>query len=376
MFEKERKFDKVYENIIKESAEEIEKIRTKAKRKIWATRFRVCLEILVIIFAVFIFWLTADDILADIQSVRRVSMELIIVLKIIQMLIVVAYPGSIILGIYYIYKTIIKYEDAIPLIRKKYAQIYKELVIEPMLKSLDANITYDSDGRLPSGIYEESEFGDYLVFAEDVMYGSLKKDCKFIIADIATISDENVGIKYDTMLSQASDYASYLSEPKNKKERVNPQRQDFFEGVFVRFELPKAFETELYLRKDANDKGLFNKTIGVIKPFENFRVPLDYSNFEKLFDVYAYDKVKATQIFTTDVMYELVNFYNEMKIEYEITIKENFVYLRFWNSGAFEPPAMTNFSLDKDTLYSYYELLNFVFELINKLLKIISENSI
>lgn len=376
MFEKERKFDKVYENIIKESAEEIEKIRTKAKRKIWATRFRVCLEILVIIFAVFMFWLTADDFLADIQSVRGVSRDVILVLMIIQMLIVVLYPGSITLGIYYIYKTIIKYEDAIPLIRKRYAQIYKELVIEPMLKSLDANITYDSDGRLPSGIYEESEFGDYLVFAEDVMYGSLKKDCKFIVADIATISDENVGIKYDTMLSQASDYASYLSEPKNKKERVNPQRQDFFEGVFVRFELPKAFETELYLRKDANDKGLFNKTIGVIKPFEDFRVPLDYSNFEKLFDVYAYDKVKATQIFTTDVMYELVNFYNEMKIEYEITIKENFVYLRFWNSGAFEPPTMTNFSLDKDTLYSYYELLNFIFELINKLLKIISENSI
>lgn len=61
---------------------------------------------------------------------------------------------------------------------------------------------------------------------------------------------------------------------------------------------------------------------------------------------------------------------------YENIIKENFVYLRFWTGGVFEPPMLTDFSLDRDTLYSYYELLNFIFNLIHKLLKIISENSI
>lgn len=372
MFEDEKIFDKVYENIIKEKAEEIEQIRMTVRRKIWATRFRVCLEILGIIFVVFIFWFTAGDILADIQSVRRVSLEMIILLKIIQLLIVAVYPGSIILGIYYIYKTIIKFKDAIPLIKEKYAKIYKELVIEPMVNSFKTHITYDSDGGVPSGVYEAAEFGDQIVYADDVMYGNLEEDCKFIIADIATISTENVEIKYDTVL----DYVSDLSKPKIKNETANPQRLNSFEGVFVRFELPKAFDTKLYLRKDANDKNLVNKTLGAIMPFEEFRVELDYSNFEKIFDVYAYDKLKATQIFTPSVMYELVKFYNEMGIEYEITIKENFVYLRFWTGGVFEPPMLTDFSLDRDTLYSYYELLNFIFDLIHKLLKIISQNSI
>lgn len=374
MFEDEKIFDKVYENIIKEKAEEIEQIRMTVRRKIWATRSHMCLEILATIPAVWLIWCIAKNLLSLLinKNIWRISAILWGLSLGLEILALASFPLSVILGFYHGFKTIIKSKNLIPAIKEKYAKIYKELVIEPMVNSFKTHITYDSDGGVPSGVYEAAEFGDQIVYADDVMYGNLEEDCKFIIADIATISTENVEIKYDTVL----DYVSDLSKPKIKNETANPQRQNSFEGVFVRFELPKAFDTKLYLRKDANDKNLVNKTLGAIMPFEEFRVELDYSNFEKIFDVYAYDKLKATQIFTPSVMYELVKFYNEMRIEYEITIKENFVYLRFWTGGVFEPPMLTDFSLDRDTLYSYYELLNFIFDLIHKLLKIISQNSI
>lgn len=327
MFENERIFEKVYENIIKEKAEEIEQIRMIVRRKIWAVRVRTCLEVFCTIPAIGLIWCIVSGILTKLHVISGIPLESYIMLVAIQIVLLGVYPGSIILGIYHIYKIRIKFKGLIPSIKGKYAKIYKELVIEPMVNSFKTHITYDREGGLPSGIYEEAEFGDRVIYTDDVMCGTLKNNCKFVIADIATVSDENNGFKYSSITDSILD--------KSKIKTASLQSQIGFEGVFVKFELPKIFDTKLYLRKDANDKNLVNKTLGVIMPFEEFRVELDYSNFEKIFDVYAYDKLKATQIFTPSVMYELVKFYNEMKIEYEITVKENFVYLRFWTGRSF-----------------------------------------
>ena len=72
-------------------------------------------------------------------------------------------------------------------------------------------------------------------------------------------------------------------------------------------------------------------------------------------------------------MQELIDFYNEMKIDYELTIKENHIYIRFWTGPMFEAPSLDKFSLDKNILYKYYKILNFTFNLTNDMLKLINE---
>ena len=79
------------------------------------------------------------------------------------------------------------------------------------------------------------------------------------------------------------------------------------------------------------------------------------------------------QLLTTDVMEMMVEFYNQMNMYFEITIKENFLYIRFYSGNNFEIVPLNEFSLDKKAIYENYRILYFVFELTNKLIKAIDE---
>lgn len=77
------------------------------------------------------------------------------------------------------------------------------------------------------------------------------------------------------------------------------------------------------------------------------------------------------QLLTADIMQMLVEFDKEMS--YEVTIKNNFLYIRFFSKGIFEAPVCYEDPLDKETLYKYYKILDFILNLSNKLTKIIDE---
>jgi len=79
------------------------------------------------------------------------------------------------------------------------------------------------------------------------------------------------------------------------------------------------------------------------------------------------------QLLTADIMQLLVNFQEEMDMEYELTIKNNCIYIRFMSGEMFETANVTKFSLDKNILYKYYRMLDFSITLTNKLINLIKE---
>lgn len=96
---------------------------------------------------------------------------------------------------------------------------------------------------------------------------------------------------------------------------------------------------------------------------------MDSQEFEEIFDVYSSDPIEAMQLLTADIMQSLIKFYNEIQVKYEFTIKGNNIYLRFRCVDMFEAPTVRKFSLDKETIYRYYKILNFVFELSDEVVK-------
>ena len=77
------------------------------------------------------------------------------------------------------------------------------------------------------------------------------------------------------------------------------------------------------------------------------------------------------QILTHDIMEELVQFYNTYKIEFEIIVKNNNIYIRF-NTGVMFEPNILKKANSINTLWIYYNVLRFtinVTEKINKELK-------
>ncbi len=231
----------------------------------------------------------------------------------------------------------------------KFRSDFKTKVVNTLIKSFNQQLEYEPHSETYSYIYKEAEFEHYDEFkSEDLIIGKLENNCEFEMAEVLTQDarkDSEGHIHYSTI----------------------------FSGLFAKIETPKPFNTMLYLRNDKKDKGFLARALTATLPFNKLRIQLDSEEFEKVFDVYASDKIVAMQLLTADIMQDLLQFYNELGIRYELTIKNNCLYIRFWCGRMFEAAKLDKFSLDRDTLYKYYRILDFTFSLTNKLIKVLNE---
>ena len=103
----------------------------------------------------------------------------------------------------------------------------------------------------------------------------------------------------------------------------------------------------------------------LITSADNF-IEMDNNEFEKHFDVYSPNKILAMQILTPDVMECLIDFHNQYKLDFEITIKDDLIYLRFFTGSMFEPKIYGN-SMDKQLLFTYFCIVKFILEVTQKI---------
>lgn len=75
-------------------------------------------------------------------------------------------------------------------------------------------------------------------------------------------------------------------------------------------------------------------------------------------------------------MNELVEFENKTKMKYDICINNNEIYLRFHSGAMFEIENLKNGVLDKNTIQKYFYMLNFTYNLYNRLISIINDTQI
>lgn len=145
-----------------------------------------------------------------------------------------------------------------------------------------------------------------------------------------------------------------------------------FKGLFASIKLPKQFNTTIHIRKDSNDmiSALTNEFEKKLS-YDNFKLEMDSQEFEKKFNIYATNQIVAMQLLTSEVMLMLIEFYNNIEREFEVTIKDNYIYLRIWIDAIFEVPPLKKSTFDQKILYKNYSILNFIFELSDKLTKLI-----
>ena len=103
------------------------------------------------------------------------------------------------------------------------------------------------------------------------------------------------------------------------------------------------------------------------------KMEMDSSEFEKEFNVFASDRIKCMQILTADIMEQIIEFKEKTNKKFDIYINDDKIYLRFHKNYLFEPKYKANEILDKKSLKSYYDILNFTCELTNKIIKVINE---
>lgn len=170
--------------------------------------------------------------------------------------------------------------------------------------------------------------------------------------------------------------AEILTQPVSTDSEGHTNYSTVFKGLFVKVELPKSINSNLFLRNDEYDKNLFLKSFINNLEKDFLRIQMDSPEFEKIFDVYSSNNIITTQILTSDIMQLLYQFYIDMNIKYELTITNNIMYIRFHCGKIFEALPVEKFSLDKEVFYKYYKILNFVFDLTYAIIKTILETPI
>lgn len=226
--------------------------------------------------------------------------------------------------------------------KKEYTRIYKEKVIMKFINSYDENLEFFYEKGIPIAIYKEGNFEKFdCYYSEDLIIGKVDN--------------------HDMMLAEVH------TENESVDDEGRKSYSTVFHGLFSFSKLNNSYNGMMKIHAD---KGFLSKVFDDKK-----RIEMDSSEFEKHFDVIADDKIQAMQILTSDSMDKMLNFLENEKIKFEITIREDKLYIQFFTGGMFEGNIMKS-SVDFETLKKVYDIINFTFDLTNTFAKTIDESQI
>ena len=143
--------------------------------------------------------------------------------------------------------------------------------------------------------------------------------------------------------------------------RTKTHVEDIFQGIFVYTKSKKDIGTYVEILRN-------KRKIVELKE----KIKMDSCEFEKYFDVYSDNNIITMQILTSDIMELLVEFYNKYQLDYEVVIKNNTIYMRFFTGPMFEPEIFVN-SMDKQLLHVYFGTFQFIVEFSKKINEILQE---
>lgn len=224
---------------------------------------------------------------------------------------------------------------------KKYKNTYKTEIIADFVKLLNDKLDYVPYFTTTSQIqkdYKEANFENRSFnrfSADDYIEGNLDTDITIELVDIHLQNVTGSGRSRHT--------------------------EEIFQGIFGLSKCNKNINT--YIKVSKNKFKLFDN---------NARLEMDSQEFEKYFDIYSEDKILAMRILTADTMEYLIKFYEKYKLEFEIVFRNDKIYLRFFTGPMFEPKIFGN-SMDKELLFVYYSILDFVLQVTKKVNKTLQE---
>jgi len=221
---------------------------------------------------------------------------------------------------------------------------YKEIVIKKLMNNFYNNLEYFPTKEMPEYIYRNLRYEHYDRYrSEDYFEALINNKNSIQMAEILTQEEE---------------------EYKDSDGKTHTRWITKFHGLFAKIEMDKSINEELRVMQNG---GAF---------FRGNQLKMDSSEFEKYFDVQISNKILGMQLLTADVMEELVEFENKTKMKFDIFIKGNELYLRFHSGNMFEATNLKNGPLDKNIIQKYFYMLNFTYNLSNRLIKLVNETEI
>ena len=173
-------------------------------------------------------------------------------------------------------------------------------IIPQIISNYKEGLTYSHDKGIPSNIYREARFESWDRYhSEDLITGKIN-NCNFSMAEVHT----------EDRYTDSEGHTHYST---------------IFRGTFATIDLNKSFGSWV---------NIINNRIKVFSR-DNY-ISLENTEFEKIYDVFTGDKIKAMRLLTPDVTTRMIDLYNETGLYCEIKITDNKMYIRLYTSGLFE----------------------------------------
>lgn len=242
-----------------------------------------------------------------------------------------SFPVGTILALVFYFKEILGNSPYVAFVKENTEKI-KERFIKDFNYKYDFNLgDKESQIRLDynNGGYENYDY----YTSKNIVSGTLSDDSKFIMAGIET-------------------------EDKSEDSDGKATYTDVFNGIFISITLPFKIPTKIQLEPNKN-KQKYNES----------RLELESADFENQYDLFADDRSIAMQIFTPEVIEDIMSMTKKYKTRISLHIYEDRVLFRmyytinwmnFYNQSNFEIKADSNTIKDyinNGYLSQSYELL-------------------
>jgi len=220
---------------------------------------------------------------------------------------------------------------------------YKEKVINKMLENFIDELDYIPLKSLPSNIYDEANYGGTYnkYYSDDYFEGKINGQ-KIVMADLL-VQEE--------------------TRTKDKDGNEETETTTIFNGLFGKINLDKSINANMTITKD-HGFSFFNKQ----------KLEMDSFEFEKVFNVYTDNDIIAMQLLTADIQEDILELYNKYKINFYITIMQNRMYVLFNTGSMFE--VFSTKKSPNEVLEKYFEIMKFIYKLVEKMLKTIESTQI
>lgn len=277
---------------------------------------------------------------------RKVSIIVVIILLIIDALILykirtfslfVIMPIFIIdIFIYIISQIATNGEDI-----EQFNNDYKEKFVNKMLENFIEELDYIPLKGLSRNVFDEAKYGGSYnkYYSDDYFEGKINNQ-KIVMADL-NVQEE--------------------IKKKDKDGNETTETTTIFNGLFGKINLSKSINTTIYVTREY---GFFDEQ----------KLEMDSYEFEKAFSVYAENKITAMQLLTSDVQEDILELYNKYKIDFNIIIRNDKMYVLFETGSMFEIFSTRN--NPNEVLEEYFEIMKFIYKLVDKILKTIDSTQI
>ena len=225
----------------------------------------------------------------------------------------------------------------------KYNSVYKEKIIDNLLKNFFNEVDYIPKKKMPEAIYREPKYEGYDEYSsDDYMDGIIDEKYPIKMADIKTVDVET-----DT----------------DSDGHTTTTRTIVFSGLFAKIDIGKSIKNELKIKQ--------NWTI-----LKKDKLEMDSSEFEKYFDVSSSNQIIGMQLLTHDIMDLLIDYRIRLNSPFDIVIKDNIMYIRLHIGQMFEGRFNKKQFIDKNSLEEYYNMVNFIYDLSKQMIKVVNETEI